>query len=337
MFTRLPRTQTAERELTLRRLILYVTPVLFTGLVALMIRNVAGGDGTESRNVAGADGIESRNVAGASLVPGSIDFRGDFESRDPWQYSGFNCPDPPRQFQIVTSPVRQGLYAGRFEQVPAGPSSSCLASAADTGEREGQEYYYGFSMYFPRKISSNTLWELHMRGDIFSVDPNTAVVPHAIIADGAGGLRYNLLTGPAYWGGGAWTGWSHFDSGLSLGDDLDDYPTGTWIDFIVHLRFTESAEGLLEVWHRTGEGPWPAAPQLARYDVPTLQWIPGYDNQIWGYPNDPDVPNDIHTSSLYTAFGLYKGGPYTSVTDVVYHDGYRRGPSFAAVVAEFPQ
>ncbi len=89
-------------------------------------------------------------------------------------------------------------------------------------------------------------------------------------------------------------------------------PIGNWIDLIIHVRFSETNRGVLEVWHRTGDSAWPVDPQIRRAGIPTMQFIPG--------GVDPHIPRTIHTSSLYDAFGLYKGGNAASRTDVVYFD-----------------
>jgi hypothetical protein len=281
-------------------------------------------------------------LAGCSSVTGpwrpasAIDLRGDFETADESQFSALECAAPERQVRVVTDPVRQGRYAARFEQAPGDQwvngSVRCLAAAYDSGEGEGDDYFYAFSVYFPDEPADNLLWELHGPEEIYSVDPNTSVAPHTIAVD-RGQLVYRLLTGPAVWDGDRWTGWSTYEPRIPL---LDRIPVGEWIDLVVHIRFTHDDDGVLEVWHRTGEDAWPDGPQLQRRDVPTLQWIPGVDDRIWGHANDPAVPEDVRTSALYLELGLYKGGPTTLTTDVVYHDGFRRGPTLASVLEEFP-
>jgi hypothetical protein len=262
-----------------------------------------------------------------------IDFRGDFETGNAGQFGALECGHPEQQFRIVTEPVREGHYAARFQVAPgdnwSNGSIRCLLADYDSSEKEGDDYYYGFSMYFPEVPSDNVFWELHARRDIYDVDPNTSVSPHAIVSTG-GGLAYRLLTGPAFWSGTSWTGWSHYEPNIPL---MAAIPTGSWIDVVVHVRFTHSAEGLVQVWTRVGDAPWAAEPQVTREHVPTLQWIPGHDHRIWGSMNDPRVPEDVMTSSLYVEFGLYGGGDSTSTTDVVYFDDYRRGTSLSAVQA----
>ena len=181
-------------------------------------------------------------------------------------------------------------------------------------------------------MSDNVIWELHSRREIYEVAPNTSVSPHTLGVAG-GALVYRLLTGPAFWNGSEWTGWSHYEPTIPL---LSSIPIATWIDVVVHIDFSQGDDGVLQVWVRTGDDPWPARPQVERRHVPTLQWIPGYDEQIWGTTNDPDVPRTVPPGSLYTAMGLYTGQNSVDVTDVVFLDGYRRGNSWDAVLRGFP-
>ena len=74
---------------------------------------------------------------------------------------------------------------------------------------------------------------------------------------------------------------------------------------------------------------------MRRERVPTLQWIPGTDDEVLGHPNDPAVPEDLMTRSLYVEMGLYPGVDEVSRTDVVFLDGYRRGTTLSSVLTEF--
>ena len=115
------------------------------------------------------------------------------------------------------------------------------------------------------------------------------------------------------------TGFAYWDPDIAI-SGLTSVPRSTWIDFVVHLVFSES-DGTVEVWHRTGSGSFPATPQLARYGIPTLPYADSAR---------------IHGVSLYTEMGLYAGRAGYGGSDTVYLDGYRRGTSMAAVLAEFP-
>jgi hypothetical protein len=272
----------------------------------------------------------------AAPTASGIDFRGDFETSDARQFSALECPHPSRQFKIVTSPVRQGQYAARIEVAPGDTWSNgsirCMLANYDSDEQSGDDYYFAFSIYFPYTPSDNTVWELHSRSDLYSIDPDTSVTPHALITE-QGSLQYRLLTGPASWDGSTWTGWSHYEPNISL---LRNIPVRCWIDIVIHIKFAHSSRGTLEVWNRVGNGRWTDKPQVSRHDIPTLQWIPGFEHEVFGHPNDPRIPSDIYTSSLYVEMGLYPGTDSIERTTVVYLDGYRRGTSLRSVMPEFP-
>lgn len=261
--------------------------------------------------------------------------RGDFETGGTSQFD-LECPHSSRQLSVVTSPVRQGRFAARFETAPGdnwvNGSIRCLAALYRSGEGDGDDYYYAFSMFFPEAPADNLLWELHSPKAIYSVHPNTSVSPHAVCVVG-GRLEYRLGAGPAMWNGTTWTGWSTYEPDIVIARSV---PVARWIDLVVHIKFSHNPDGLVEVWYRDEGGAWPVAPTISRYGVPTLQWIPGYTNEVRGIRNDPNVGADIRTTALYTELGLYKGSDVTTTTDVVYHDGFRRGRTKEAVMAEFP-
>lgn len=301
-------------------------PVFLLLLAAVLVANLVLVREEEDASPAGA--------AAAPLDPG-IDLRADLETGDERQFDALECAEPERQFQVVRSPVRQGTHAARFEQRPGdvwdNGTIRCLGAIYDSGEEEGDSYFYALSVLAPGPLSDNVLWELHTRQEIYQVDPNTSVSPHALgVVDG--GLKYRLLSGPAFWNGSAWTGWSHYEPTIPL---LSTVPIGEWIDIVLRIDFSRTDDGLVQVWVRVGDDPWTEQPQAERTGVPTLQWIPGYDEQIWGSVNDPRVPRTVPPGSLYTALGLYNGGTGTDVTDVVFLDGYRRGTSREAVMRDF--
>ena len=63
---------------------------------------------------------------------------------------------------IITSPVHQGMYAAKYQVFSTGGGlstknrSEVVASQADTGGFQGQEWYYGWWTYFPGP--SQTWW-----------------------------------------------------------------------------------------------------------------------------------------------------------------------------------
>lgn len=259
-------------------------------------------------------------------------YRADLETGNGHQFTELECADADRQFRVVESPVRQGSYAARFEERPgdlwAGNGTvRCLGVNGQTNEHAGDDLYYTMSFYFPRPITQNLLWETHTRSDIYSISDPLSVVPNAIVAQSPSGtyddlanrLSYRLESGAGVFDGTSWTGWSYTEPDLPI---VSPIPTKTWIDIIVHVRFREDATGEVEVWERSGRRPWPNRPQVRRVNVPTMQYVPG--------GLDPRIPQTIHTSSLYDAVGLYKGGPAASRSDVVYVDAVEAASTLLA-------
>ena len=268
-----------------------------------------------------AAGVET---AGAAIPgPDRIDLRLDFETGDTSQFSSLECPNPGLQLEVydassAAGPApRQGRYAARFSEtahdVWAGNGIvRCLAARYDSGESDGKDFYYAFSLYVPETgISDNLLWELHHPYSLYSL-PGCAVAPLALHTRN-GGLMFRIATGDCTPG----TGWAYWQPNIPL-PGLERMPLATWLDIVLHISFSES-NGTVELWYRSGSDALPATPQLARYGIPTLPYADS---------------TGVHDVTLYTAMGLYAGRSGYSSSDTVYLDGYRRGTSKAAVEAE---
>ena len=237
------------------------------------------------------------------MTASGIDLRLDFETGDTSQFSGLECPDPRSQLEVYgdgsgyPSP-RQGRYAARFSEtardVWAGNGLvRCLAARYDTGESAGDDYYYAFSVAVPASgLGDNLLWELHHPGSLYRL-PGCGVAPLALIAK-SGGLRFRIATGNCTVG----SGYSYWDPDISI-PGLAAAPRATWVDLVVHVTFSES-DGSVEVWHRSGAGPFPLAPQLARHGIPTLPYADSAG---------------VRGVSLYTELGLYTGSTAYSGSD----------------------
>jgi hypothetical protein len=81
---------------------------------------------------------------------------------------------------------------------------------------------------------------------------------------------------------------------------LSDFKRNTWVDFVFHVRWAPDNTGFVEAWVD-------GRPVLPLTNTPTI-----YEGQ-----------------GVYLKQGLYRAR--SSVTSVVYHDGMRRGASFADV------
>ena len=120
----------------------------------------------------------SSSSASASEVSGSWE-GGGFAP-----FSALECPHPSSQFQLVTSPTREGSHAARFNITGADvwPNTGtvrCLAAKYDTGETTGMDSYFHVSMYIPSPgISSNLIWELHHPSELYNLS-KCGVAPFA--------------------------------------------------------------------------------------------------------------------------------------------------------------
>lgn len=106
-----------------------------------------------------------QQAAGTGYPPGdgNILWNGDWETGDTSQWSihaGGHWGNS--SVTVVTSPVRQGTYAGKLTLNPTSGASSARAeissSQQNTGGYPGQEWYYSWSAYFPSNPDKTTGW-----------------------------------------------------------------------------------------------------------------------------------------------------------------------------------
>ena len=140
----------------------------------------------------------------------------DFESGNSAQFSSWECPHPATQLEVYSAAKpgypapRQGTYAARISETGADVWAGnnvvrCLGARYDSGEQQGKDYYYGFSLYVPAAgLSDNLLWELHHPASLYNLS-GCAVAPLALHARN-GSLMFRIATGNctvgsgyAYW------------------------------------------------------------------------------------------------------------------------------------------
>ncbi len=101
-----------------------------------------------------------------ALASANVKWRGDFETGDRSQYSSAELVSADR-LQVVTTTVRQGAFALRatvkLGDDPINASGNRNELVKDTGETEGDEYYYGFSTYFPDAFPSSPYYQLFVQ------------------------------------------------------------------------------------------------------------------------------------------------------------------------------
>lgn len=270
--------------------------------------------------------VAGRAADASAATSPAVDLRLDFETGDGSQFSGFECPHPGTQFGVydetsTSHPTpRQGRFAARFSETaadvwPGNDMVRCLGARYDSGESAGDDRYYALSVYIPATgLSDNLLWELHHPSSLYNL-PGCGVAPLALVVRN-GRLAFRIATGNCTVG----SGYAYWQPGIEL-PGLQSLPRSTWVDVVMHVVFSEHDDGRVELWYRTGTGAFPALPQLARYGIPTM---PRADSA------------GVHDVTLYTELGLYPGRTGYASSDSVYLDGYRRGSSLEAVLAEFP-
>ncbi len=234
-------------------------------------------------------------------------FDGGFETGDTTQWAGidWNLERPlDEQLQIVTDTVRQGMYAVKTivhdgdEFLDTGGERIQFESPGPR-EHEGDDYWYAWSTLFPEEWQPPNEWLLI--ADWHATYPDVCQ-PLQFELDNANALSVRILTGDV-------TGYDCFDGpGTALQKTAVIIPhitLGEWHDFVIHVEWTTSGNGSIEVWHKL-ESDAGFAKVLDWHDIPTLQYQ--------GDPAQPDTP--------YFILAHYRDESNTH-TSVLYHDGFR--------------
>lgn len=239
-----------------------------------------------------------------------------WEAADAAHATVLECPSVQNDFAVVSSPVRRGHHAAHFHLDSASAPWSngmprCLATLYKSGETAGQSHYYGFSIYIPARFTA-LIWELHPPSSLY-MRPQCPLAPialHAEHVNGLNGLYFRIATGDCTAG---MTVWPHQELNIPL-RNLVPEPTGTWIDFVIHIKFAETPTGVVQVWDRFNGRPYRLV--LDRSRIPTTQ----YCSQC-----------GVRNVRLYQEFGLYTNPLGAGQNADLYMDAFRRGPSFASV------
>ena len=243
-------------------------------------------------------------------------FDGGFETGNTTQWAGVNWNQHRplgEQLQIVTGTVRQGKYAAQTtvhdgdEFLDTGGERIDLESPGPR-EHEGDDYWYAWSTRFSTGWQPPNDWLLIV--DWHSTYPDVCQ-PLQLELDSANALSVQILTGDV-------TGYDCFDGpGTALNKSQVIIPRitpGAWNDFVVHVKWTTSNNGLIEIWHKLA-----SAPQFTKVldwrGIPTLQYQ--------GDPAQPDTP--------YLILAHYRDAGNTH-TSILYHDGFRMALHAAALV-----
>ncbi|HFC29681.1 MAG TPA: hypothetical protein ENJ44_01425 [Oceanospirillales bacterium] len=250
-------------------------------------------------------------------------YDGGFETGDHSQWADLNWnlnrPES-EQFQIVTSPVRQGLYSAKTivhdgdEFLNTGGERCDLEIMPNQREHEGDDLWYAFSVQFDSNWQNPgpppgdwlLIADWHASGNY----PNICQVMQ-LETDGTGALILHMLTGDVQ-------GYDCYDGSGSAyyysEPVLSSISAGLWHDFVFHVVWTSSNNGSVELWHLLeGENYYTKIADL--HNIPTLQYKTN--------PNNPDVP--------YFILAHYRSDLNTH-TSILYHDGFRIATNSDALI-----
>lgn len=268
----------------------------------------------------------------------SYGFVGDYETGDTTQWDEANYVEElePERIEVVTEPVRQGRYAGRFEVRPGDKADAGNEfNDESSGERaevsrhfsgqegEGDEFFYSVSMFLPEDwIQEQEGWrvplQFHSVND--QLNGRSPVPPLALDflpPDGRdngkddGGLFLELHGGDVTEDGSA-----EHNNALILPLPVQ---TGVWHDFILQVKW-EPDDGEAKVWHRVAGQDDDFTLRAELSDVPTLLYV-----------TEPEAS----VSDVFMRQGLYRADNDDDQTNVLYMDAMRRGDSFDDMVEAF--
>ncbi|HSM63010.1 MAG TPA: heparin lyase I family protein [Gillisia sp.] len=199
-----------------------------------------------------------------------------------------------RSFQLEENITRAGNSAGRFEINKNDPkvwggNRTEFAQVTNTTMGEG---WYGFSQYFPENYTTENLEELVGQWhDIPDEGETAGRSPSNAISTGNGHLKWATR----------WDSRSIQTNNITEGyfeKDLGVIPKGKWINWVVHIKFSHTNTGIVEVW---------------------MDGVKVIDRQ-----NMPNCFNDAIFP--YFKFGVYRWEWDTAVTQrVIYFDEVRVG------------
>lgn len=249
-------------------------------------------------------------------------FKGDFETGDTSQWGDVNRNlDRPlsEQFELVTSPVREGTYAAKTTVHDGdefldtgGERCDFERDIAIPFEKEGADLWYAWSTLFPTDWL--TLPVIPEENWLLIADW------HSVYDDIGQILQLEIDSDNYFWARGLTgkvDGYVNFQGNGDANYIEQKFPQpiipGEWNDFVIHIKWTAKAEGSISIWHKT-ESQTQMTKVFQRNNIPTLQYL--------GTPDNYKAP--------YFILAHYRTATNTH-TSTVYHDGFRIGKSKEAV------
>jgi hypothetical protein len=257
-----------------------------------------------------------------------VTFKGDFETGDiaPWQsthWGGAQCKNyrVPAQgnLNLVKDVVAKGAFAARFDLPASGSSNSCELLRGRTIGLDDEWYSMEIRLPADWQEPSPAGWGMSLAQLNFQ---NIWGSPVSLIAHGDevdlvlnAGLCTSLKSGNPG---------CQYTSGI--GGNIprqhiiptSSFSTGAWHELLIHVKWTNSNDGILEGFHRLrGESAWTKTTALSGY--PTLQRTADYTPTA----SDPTVDK----------IGAYRG--LASFPVSIWQDNFCQGTVKAAVESCF--
>jgi Polysaccharide lyase len=248
-------------------------------------------------------------AATGSVTPHCRPFGGGYETRDFsqwWLHQWSINPDSTQQYnirnvgnstaKIVTRPVAQGRYAGRFQVFPTtgtnpNDRAEVVASQATSGGYPGQTWWYGWSTYFPGPPQD--WWDRGGDWNNITQFSSTDNVPSQMaIGIDASHRRSSLI----------------YAEGMPFRRKriLATLRYNHWYKFLVHARWSIGSDGFVEMW------------------LDGKRVVPRVYGATLRKQNSP-ATSDFTSPGMYVSQGIYRHA-YRS-TNTVIHDGFCRASS----------
>jgi hypothetical protein len=287
---------------------------------------IAGGIGSS-----GAKGPKRRSAPSTG-----VSFDGGYESGDftQWGSLQYQFTRPMSEsFDIVSYPVRDGNFAAKFTVrqgfSPYGWNESTEVVHDFNDQGPGTEYWYGFSILFPRNWVDPDGWAIVEQ--FYTLDFPTFTGPAPIAIDASGyRLGINLNTGLSPVAEAPWFTWE-YNRYFRLTKSLN---VRRWNDFVLHIRWAADHTGFVQIWHRVEGQAYRLVLSLS--GIPTLRYNPAFDNGV----GDPIglIKQGLYRES-YCSVPVELGcqaadpklHPRPQPPSVLYQDSFRRGASFSDV------
>ena len=237
----------------------------------------------------------------------------NYNNKNQWEYI-FQPPTDPvsEHFSLVTNPVRQGKYAGKFiidsGSTIGGERTEVVSFNpphwnGDIGN--GNDFYYAFSVYIPNNYTYQNNWQVFWQVHSANYQSNPEV-----------SLSMQDDTGRVFLGlhGGACN-----PSPPPLEQPFMGvyFTKEEWHDWIVHVKWSQTNTGMVEVYHKLQN----EQKFIKVYTKLNYQTV-NSNCPIWG----------AGENSIRTQIGLYRGKIAGNPVNTIYNDGYRIGTTFDSVL-----